>query len=187
MHLTRDSLGISFVALILAGCAEDAPAPAPAEPEPEPVASTCGDAGYLRGALSGALTAELDWPDAALRCESMRRPDDRGVRLRLSGEVGNERLVFIIAIPELEADETGTEFDSVVTITVDGSGRFFSTANLGACWTDIAQNEPLGSDDGRRIVSGNLTCVGPLGEFNGDAYVDVRDLAFSGIADWSAE
>ena len=186
MHLIRDSLGLGFVALALAGCAEDVPPPAPAEPEPEPVASTCGEVGYLRATLSGALTAELDWPDSALRCESMRRPDDRGVRLRLSGEVGNERLAIIIAVPELEADETGTEFDSVVTITVVGSGRFFSTANLGACWTDVGKNAPLAGDDGPRIVAGSLTCVGPLGEFNGDAYVDVRELTFSGIADWNA-
>ena len=186
MHLIRDSLGLGFVALVLAGCGQDAPAPEPPAPEPAPNVSTCGDAGYLRATLSGGLNAELDWPDAALRCESMRRPDDRGVRLRFSGEVGNERLAIIIAVPELEADVTGTEFDSVVTITVDGSGRFFSTANLGACWTDIEKNTPLADDDGPRIVAGSLTCVGPLGEFNGDAYVDVRDLAFSGIADWNA-
>ena len=186
MHLIRDSLGISFVLLILAGCAEDAPPTAPAEPKAEPAASTCGDAGYLRATLSGALNAELDWPDAAMRCESMGRPEDRGVRLRLSGRVGNERLAIIVALPELEAGETGAEFNSVVTITVEGSGRFFSTANLGACWTDIEKNAPLGGDDGPHIVAGSLTCVGPLGEFNGDAYVDVRDLAFSGVGDWSA-
>ena len=186
MHLIRDSLGISFVALVLAGCGEEAPPAAPAEPEPEPVTSTCGDAGYLRASLSGALNAELDWPDASLRCESMRRPEDRGVRLRLSGRVGNERLAFIIAMPELEAGKTGAELDSVVTITVEGSGRFFSTPNLGACWTDIERNAPLDGEDGLHVVAGSVTCVGPLGEFNGDAYVDVRDLAFSGIGDWDA-
>ena len=186
MQLIRDSLGISFVALVLSGCAEDAPPPPPAEPEPEVAASTCGDAGYLRANLSGALNAELDWPDTALRCESMRRPDDRGVRLRFSGQIGKERLAIIIAVPELNVGETGTEFDSVVTITVDGSGRFFSTANLGACWIDVETNKPLNGDDGPHNVVGSLTCVGPLGEFNGDAYVDVRDLAFSGIADWNA-
>ncbi len=186
MHLIRDSLGISFVALVLAGCAEDTPPAATDEPEPEPVASTCGETGYLRAALSGALNAELDWPDTALRCESMRRPDDDGVRLRFSGHVGSDRLAIIIAIPGLHAGETGAEFDSVVTITVDGSGRFFSTANLGACWTDVEKNTPVAGDGGPHIVAGNLTCVSPLGEFNGDAYVDVRDLAFSGIADWNA-
>ncbi len=186
MHLLKDSLGIGFVALVLAGCTEDVPPPVVEEPESEPVASTCGGAGYLRATLSGTLSTTLDWPDEALRCESMRRPDDRGVRLRFSGRVGSEHLAVIIAIPELEAGETGAEFDSIVTITVDGSGRFFSTPNLGTCWTDIRKNDLLDDIDGPRIVAGSLTCVGPLGEFNGDAYVDVRDLAFSGIADWNA-
>ena len=40
--------------------------------------------------------------------------------------------------------------------------------------------------DGTYVVAGALTCVGPLGEFNGDAFVDVSDLQFSGIADWEA-
>lgn len=186
MHLARDSLGIGFVAIVLAACAEDAPPPPPAAPEPEPAASTCGNEGHLAATLGGALNVELDWPDAALRCESMRRPDDRGVRLRFSGQVGGERLVIIIAIPGLEAGETGAEFDSVVTLTVEDSGRFFSTPNLGACWTDITRNAAIGDEDGPRIVAGNVTCVGPLGEFNGDAYVDVRNMTFSGIGDWSS-
>jgi hypothetical protein len=33
-------------------------------------------------------------------------------------------------------------------------------------------------------VAGQLTCVGPLGEFNGDAFVELSDLHFSGIAKW---
>ena len=64
-----------------------------------------------------------------IQCESMRRPDDRGVRLRFTGEVAGERLAVIIAMPELEPGVTGPEFDSIVTVTVEGSGRFFSTPN----------------------------------------------------------
>lgn len=173
-----------FVALALAGCGEPAEPPQPAAPEPEPTASTCGETGALRASLSGAITAEVDWTDAELRCESMLRPDDRGVRLRFSGEIRGERLAIIIAIPDLEAGATGAEFDSVVTITVDGSGRFFSTPNLGACWTDVETNAAL--DAGLFNVGGTLTCVAPLGEFNGDAFVDIRELRFSGIADWGA-
>ena len=119
-----------------------------------------------------------------MQCESMRRPDDRGVRLRFMGEVGGERLAIIIAMPDLEAGATGPEFDSIITITVEGSGRFFSTPNLGACWTEVSTNEPTG--DGKYTVAGALSCVGPLGEYNGSAFVDVRNLTFSGIADWNA-
>ena len=181
MHF--DSPRAVFVALTLAGCSAETP---PTEPEPAPIVaeSTCGGAGLLEASLSGALRADVNWTDEALRCESMRRPDDRGVRLRFSGDVGGERLAIIIAIPELAPGATGVEFDSIITITVDGSGRFFSTPNLGACWTDIRTNEARG--DGTYLVTGDLTCVGPLGEFNGDAFVEVGNLRFRGLADWEA-
>ena len=181
----KDSAALVFVAIVTAGCERPPAVPDPAETalEPEPVASTCEELGSLRGSLTGAITAEIDWPDAALRCESMRRPDDRGVRLRLSGEIGGERLAVIIAMPELEAGATGAEFDAVVTITVDGSGRFFSTPSLGSCWADVRTNDPLEGTD-RYHVTGSLSCVAPLGEFNGSAFVDVQSLEFSGIADW---
>ena len=149
-----------------------------------PVTSTCSDLGSLRGFLSGAIRADLDWDDAALRCESMLRPDDHGVRLRFSGEVDGKRLAIIIAMPMLEAGATGPEFDSIVTITVEGSGRFFTTPNLASCWTELTTNTPL-DGEARHHIAGELSCVAPLGEYNGSAFVDVRDLRFSGVADWS--
>ena len=114
----------------------------------------------------------------------MRRPDDRGIRLRFSGNVSGERVAFIIAMPTLDPGATGPEYDSIITVTVEGSERFFSTPNLGSCWTDVGTNEPR--PDGTYVVAGTVHCVGPLGEFNGDAFVDVGDLRFSGIADWEA-
>jgi hypothetical protein len=186
LHLIKDSAAPLFVALLVTGCQQDREPVQPPAPDPEPAASTCGELGTLQASLSGAISAEIDWPDRALRCESMLRPDDRGVRLRLSGTVGGERLSVIIAMPELEADATGEEFDAVVTITVEGSGRFFSTPNLGSCWADVQTNAPLDDGSGLYNVAGNLSCVAPLGEFNGDAFVDVQRLSFSGVADWSA-
>ncbi len=189
MHLIKDSLAWPFVALVLAGCGKQPEPPPAAEnvAEPVPIASSCADIGWLRASLSGAIAAEIDWQDAALRCESMPRPDDRGVRLRLSGEIGNERLAVIVAIPDLAAGVTGPEFDAIVTITVDGSGRFFSTPNLGSCWADVQTNAELESAAGVYNVASELSCVAPLGEFNGSAFVDIRGLAFSGIARWSEE
>ena len=188
-HSVKDSTALLFVAALLVACdnapERDGQDSVQAAVQPVAAASTCGDVGYLRASLSGAVSAEIDWPDGALRCESMRRPDDRGVRLRLSGEVRGERLAFIVALPELDAGETGAGFDSVVTITVEGSGRFFSTPNLGACWADIETNQSLESTDGLHVVAGTLDCVGPLGEFNGDAYIELRDARFSSVGDWN--
>ena len=90
-------------------------------------------------------------------------------------------------MPALEASATGEEFDSNVTITVEGSGRFFSAPNLDTCWTEVATNEALDDETDVFIVVGSLSCVAPLGEINGDAFVDIRDLRFSGIADWNGQ
>jgi hypothetical protein len=177
-----DSRQLVFVAILLGGCSqEEAPQPTSA---PQAPPSTCGDAGFLATHLSGALTADIEWPDSELLCESMPRPDDRGVRMRFSGEVDSERLAIIIAMPALEAGMTGPDIDAVVTVTVEGSGRFFSTPSLGACWADVTRNEARGDGAAGYIVAGRLACVSPLGEFNGDAFVEVADLQFSGIARW---
>lgn len=175
-----------LVASFLVACDDRPHELGESSPDVTPAASTCGDAGYLHASLSGALAADIDWGDATLRCESMRRPDDRGVRLRLSGEVRGERLALIVALPELAAGETGPGFDSVVTITVEGSGRFFSTPHIGTCWTDIDTNVPLADGGDTHIVAGTVDCVGPLGEFNGDAWVELSDLRFSGVGNWNA-
>jgi hypothetical protein len=177
-----DSRGLLFVALFLAGCGQEETALAP--PTAVTTVSTCGGSGYLAGQLRGALTAEVEWHDQDILCESMVRPDDRGVRLRFSGAVGDERLAIIIAMPALEPGITGTDIDVVVTVTVDGSGRFFSTPALGSCWADVTRNTPLDVLSAVHIVAGRLACVGPLGEFNGDAFVEISDLRFSGIAKW---
>lgn len=153
----------------------------------EATASTCGDKGLLQAMLSGAIGAKLDWPDEALRCESMPRPDDEGVRLLFSGEVGDKRLAVIIALPGLDPGETGGDFDSNVTLSVEGSGRFFSTPNPDTCWTNIAVNEPLEDGSTTYNVLGGLSCVAPLGEINGDGFVDIQLLRFSGIANWGSQ
>jgi hypothetical protein len=155
--------------------------------EPLVVSSTCGGQGGLQATLAGAIKVQLDWPDAALRCESMPRPDAQGIRMKFSGLVGDERLGIIIALPELHADEAGGEFDSNVTISVEGSGRFFSTPDYDTCWADITSNQALADQPGIQGVVGSLSCVGPLGEVNGDGFVDIRNLRFTGIANWSSE
>jgi len=188
-RLVRPVTGLLLLLGPFAACQEVPPATQDEATPPvaATVESTCGEQGALQATLSGAINATLDWPDAALRCESMPRPDAQGVRLRFSGQVAGERVALIIAMPALEAGITGTEFSSNVTITVEGSGRFFSTPNLETCWADVAKNEPHRDLQGTYIVVGDLYCVGPLGEINGDAFVDVRMLRFSGVANWTAK
>ena len=115
----------------------------------------------------------------------MPRPDSGGVRLRFSGNVAEERLSILIAIPDLERGATGAEFSSNVTITVEGSGRFFSTADFAVCWTDVTAQTTNPDNDNHTTIEGELVCVAPLGELNGNGSVSIESLRFSGIAMWS--
>lgn len=160
--------------------------------EPAPAAATtlvpCGDAGYLRGQLYGAIPVSLDWSSADLNCEGMPRPSGRGARLRFAGVTagGNLQLAIIIAIPDLQRDAVGREFASNVTVIEEGGGRFFSTSDLGNCLTDITIVEKRDVDVDRYSIGGKLYCVSPLAEINGDSSVLIPELAFLGLVDWNS-
>lgn len=171
--------------MLAAACQKELPETHARVPVDEQSAiSTCGERGNLTGDLAGAINVALSWEDAQMRCESMLRPDAEGVRLRFSGHVEGERLAIIIAMPELTEGAAGREFDSNVTISVEGSGRFFSTPNMNMCWTEVRMHDPRVDDPEIYDIAGSLSCVGPLGEINGDAYIDIRDLQFSGVVAW---
>jgi hypothetical protein len=160
------------------------------EPEPEePTAlMSCGDAGYLRGQLYGAISVPLDWGAAAMDCEGMPRPNGRGARLRFAGMTtgAEQQLAIIIAIPDLGHGELGRELASNVTIIEEGGGRFFSTTDLGNCLTDITTLDKLDDDADRYSIGGKLYCVSPLAEVNGDSSVLIPELAFLGLVDWNS-
>lgn len=152
-----------------------------------PTESACGDSGALRTTLFGGIEADIQWSASDMECDSMLRPDGDGLRMRFAGEVSGETLAIIIAMPALQADEVGLEIPSNVTVTVEGSGRFFSTPNLDACWTEIASQTRLPGQEDARTIAGTLYCVAPLGEINGDAAVTIPTLEFSSIANWRSK
>ena len=121
-----------------------------------------------------------------MHCESMRRPDGEGIRLRFTGDVGGQRIAIILALPKLERGQAGGEYPTVVTFMVEGSGRFFSTPHLDNCWSDIARQDPVTDSTDRYHLAGKLYCVAQQGEINGDAAVSIPELEFLGIVDWSA-
>jgi hypothetical protein len=183
-HLKLGS-GLLGVAALVAACQKELPESQAIVPiDEQPAISTCGERGNLTGDLSGAINVALNWTGAQMHCESMLRPDAEGIRLRFSGDVEGERLAIIIAMPELTEGVAGPEFDSNITISVEGSGRFFSTPNMNMCWTEIRTHDPRVDDPEIYDIAGSLSCVGPLGEINGDAYIEIRDLQFSGVVAW---
>lgn len=154
---------------------------------PAPVVeNTCGENSHLEGALYGGIETNLSWSGSEMACESMSRPNDEGIRLRISGDVLGERLAFIIAMPELRPGQQRVESPSNVTVTVEGSGRFFSTPDLDTCWTEVDSQTAISDADGEYALSGILFCIAPLGELNGDAAITIPALSFSAVARWTA-
>ncbi len=156
------------------------------EEPPQPLALdvSCGEDGRLVTRLFGSIAANIDWSTRDFQCESMPRPNGAGIRLRFTGAVANEQLALIIALPDLRPGQSGKEFASNVTVTVEDSGRFFSSPNLESCWTDVTSQDQPAADEGRYTLSGTLYCVMPLGELNGDAAVSVPELSFASIVNW---
>lgn len=161
--------------------------PAEAQSPEVETAPKCGSDAYLSSELYGSISKKIDWSAAELHCESMLRPASKGVRLRFTGEAAESRLSIILAMPELQRGAISAESPTVVTLTVEGSGRFFSTPTLASCWTDINQQDLVENGGDVYIISGTLYCVAPLGEVNGDAAISIPEMAFRGIVDWSAK
>lgn len=105
----------------------------------------------------------------------------------MTGTAADSQVAIILALPELERGETGRESPTVVTLTVEGSGRFFSTPNLASCWSDITTQDLIEENGDRYDITGTIFCVAPLGEINGDAAISIPELEFRGIIDWSAK
>ena len=177
---------VSILAASFPGCDSDSES---LEPANEEVAATneCGDQGYLSAELYGAIETTVNWAADDLHCEGMQRPSNRGARLRFSGHAGDgTNIAFIISLPDLQLGETGEEYRSNITLIEEGGGRFFSTADLEICWTDIDGVESVDDTSTRFAISGAVYCVAPLTEVNGDSDVSIRDFRFRGLLDWDA-
>lgn len=191
--LMRFSLqtGIALLAA-LAGC-EPAAKEMPEETTSSPAVAVtaearhCGDDGFLEAQLFGSIERTIDWSARQVDCESMLRPRGEGMRLRFTGLAADQEVSFIIAIPDLEQGIDGRELPAVVTLAVEGSGRFFSTANLDTCFTNIEARS--GSDETAELydVSGTLFCVTALGEINGEAAVSIPEIRFQSPISWSVK
>ena len=179
-------IGIALLT-VLAACepavnAEDKPrSDSPATVE----SRHCGGDGYLSAQLFGSIDHTIDWNAREVDCESMLRPRGEGVRLRFTGMAADQEVSIIIAVPDLERGIDGHELPAVVTLAVEGSGRFFSTASLDTCFTDIDAGSDGDPTPEQYDVRGTLFCVSALGEVNGEAAVSIPELQFRSRVDWS--
>lgn len=147
----------------------------------------CGEQGYLKTELYGAIATTVDWTPAELECTGMPRPGSEGARLRFAGHLDDgRRIAIIVAMPGLGRETQDAEYASTVTLIEEGSGRFFNSADLNNCWTEVTTLHALGDSDDRHRIGGVLFCVSPLAEVNGESSVSLSKLEFLGLLDWSA-
>ena len=146
---------------------------------PETTAHGCD--GYLRGQIFGALATDLDWSGARLRCEAMRRPDGKGLRLHMAWDQGNdERLVLVVGIDGVAEPIEGLEKPANVTFIDERTGHFYSSGGTGRCWTDIAELASLPARDQSRQLKGRLYCTGALPALNDHSSLTLGDLHYYG-------
>ena len=176
-----------LIVMPLFACQQAADSPGLGEEKRSAMRPSCGDYGRLSTTLYGSLAREISWSADAFRCESMLRPDGKGVRLRFIGDIAENELSIILALPELLPAATDPESPTVVTLTVEGSGRFFTTPTLESCWSDIRTQDPIGDSGSDYDISGTLYCVAPLGEINGKAAISIPEMLFRGVVDWGAK
>jgi len=93
----------------------------------------------------------------------MPRPGGQGARLFFAGheESRDQRLAFILAIPEFDRSAAGRELDSTLTVIEEGGGRFFSTAIDAGCVTDISAIDRPGPGAERLVVRGAVDHAKP--------------------------
>lgn len=177
--------GLVLLAL-LGGC--DPPASGASKPISAQAAETrhCGDNTYFSTELFGSIEHRIHWDATDFNCESMLRPAGAGLRLRFTGDAADREMSIILAVPDLERGVGGSELPTVVTLTVEGSGRFFSTASLDACFSDIATPATVDENAAQYDIRGTLYCVTPLGEINGDAAISIPKIEFQTRVDWEA-
>jgi len=178
--------GLAVLGLLGACQKAEEPAELPVEPAPA-AESSCSSDAYLSAELYGSIEREIRWSAGDMQCESMLRPDGQGVRLRFTGTAAGNQLVIILALPELQRGMDDAESPTVITLTVEGSGRFFSTPTAGTCWSDVSAHDMREGSRDQHTISGTLYCVAPLGEINGDAAISIPELSFRGIVDWSTQ
>lgn len=173
----------------IAGCgagSEPGVAPEPSSflPANEAARDGCGAGGLVRATVYGALEGAVHWTGETMDCEGMPRPDGAGARLRFAGVADAIPLAIIIGVHGIGPEEAAAELPTNVTIIEEGQGRFFSTTDLDACWTDIERQVAIDADAGRYAIDGTLYCISPLVEVNGSGSVSIPELRFSGLVDW---
>ena len=191
--LARSAAVLSILAVLVA-CEDQVTEAIP--PVSVQAPSDCVAGGRLKVETFGALQADIDWREPAMRCEGMQRPRGEGARLRFAGELtlddATRTIAFILSIPELEKGKIADQLRTRVTVIEEENARFYSTRETDICWSNITHQAPLTNQDGiiitgRYSISGLTYCLAPVAELNGAASLTLSDMEFTGQLRWARE
>jgi hypothetical protein len=149
-----------------------------------------GGGGFLQAQLRGALTADISWSDALLKCEGGARPDGHGLRVTLAGPLPDPelrksparqlRFIFGIDLKDVAAG-SAQAMPTNVTIILEGEGRMFATRGSDRCAVEKLERTPLpGSDAKLERVHVRGYCTEPAAEMDGDARLWLPTFEFTG-------
>lgn len=139
-----------------------------------------GADGYLRGELWGDLEGEVAWDAAALLCDGMERPGERGVRLAFAHADTDGALLVVIGLAGRPEALEGSETPATLTLVDGQRGRFYSSGERERCWARI-ERVTARADDAGFDVDGLVFCTGTLPEVNGPGAVTPGEFAFAGV------
>jgi hypothetical protein len=141
--------------------------------------------GYLRARMRGALTLDLDWKDAQMRCEGGPRPSGNGVRVSIAGPDRGQgrRIRMVFGIGGIAEGADGETLRTNVTILFEGEKRIFATQGDDKCTVDkLTQQRVETLGDGRAIyrVVARGFCLGPATSLTRSERVVLTSFDFAG-------
>jgi len=100
---------------------------------------------FLDARLAGAIDQQLHWRAAEMRCDGMRRPDGKGLRVTFSGPTHGKQLTLVFGVAHLAEGATGHAVPVNVTLIREG-GRVYATRGDGNCTLDAVRQTRLAPD-----------------------------------------
>lgn len=157
---------------------------APRTPAPRSATVSClpGERAFLQARLRGAIDTQLDWRGSGLQCEGGARPDGQGIRVSISGPLGNtRRLRFVFGIAAPPERSGAGPWPTNVTVLLEGESRIYGTLGDDKCSVDSLEQQrlPDSSQSQTYRVAFRGYCIDPATVLGGDEklYVERFDVA----------
>ena len=106
---------------------------------------------YFDARLAGALEADVHWSARDMRCDGMRRPDGKGLRVTFSGAAGGKHLTLVFGVSNLAEGAGGKAVPVNVTLIREG-GALYGTRGDDKCVFDEVTQQRLPDGKGGKGV-----------------------------------